>query len=126
MDQLKLSRETGHGWYFTLTGVGITVELLKEAIQKAGANPNDVVLLFNHGTGGNYIDVMYPTPHTCLFSSFKLESELIKFCMGKSTWDHKDKREFPLADPNITSLVAGCIKERAKSHKATRQALNSV
>lgn len=126
MDQLKLSRETGNGWYFTLPGVGIIVEIINEAIQKAGANPNDVVLKFTHGNNGNFIDIMYPTPHTYLLSSFRLEGELIKFSVGQDRWSKFDRREFPVADPNIAASIANSIKDRAKSHKATRQALNSA
>jgi len=126
MVQLRLSRETGNGWYFTLPGVGIIVTIINDSLQEAGVDPNDVVLNFHHGNRGNYIDVMYPTPHTYLFNGFQLEDGEISFRIGKDQWSDDAVREFPLANPDLAKEIAKCVLERAKTHKATRKKLNSA
>lgn len=124
---LKLYRATGNGEYLTLAGVGIITEILLEAMQIAGADPNDVVLRFKDGSRGAHVDVMFPTPHTSLLEVVHIMDGEIRFMlkMPKSV-DAKDEfYKLPLADPNVADKISDAIMIRAKKHRRTRIALSN-
>ena len=120
---LKLYRETGNGEYITLAGAGIIIELIHDAIQTVGADPNDVVLRFTDGNRGSSIDVMFPTPHTYLFKTTHIRNGEIRFELPSPS-EMDEKYNIPLANPDVASEIADAIRKRAKKHRKTRIALN--
>lgn len=127
MRQLKLSLATKSGEFHTLAGVGIMVDLLHQAVEQVGADPSEVVLRFKDGSKGAEIDVMYPTPHTFLFSGVKIEDGHIVFNLGRTVWlsINNEQKKLPLADPNLPKMLGDMIKTRAKGHRKTKSALDS-
>jgi len=127
MSKIELVRETGMGEYYTLTGLGILVELIMDAVEISGANPADVFLKFQRS--GTVFDVTFPTPHTILFENCRIEDGKLKFNLGKASWNYKlrevvkNQKALPLADPAFTKQLADCIIERSTTHRATKRAL---
>ena len=123
---LKLYRKTGNGSYLTLAGAGVITEILLEAMQIAGADPNDVVLRFTDGSRGAHVDVMFPTPHTALLELVHIVDGEIRFMLKMPhSVDAEDKYfELPLANPDVADKISDAIMVRAKKHRRTRIALS--
>ena len=123
---LKLYRHSAKGEYLTLAGAGIIIDLIHQAIQEVGADPNDVVLRVKDGGQGAAIDVMYPTPHTFLFDMVHIEGENLLFVLGGGWSKEENAYSLPLANPGLVKELAEIILKRAKTHKKTRVAINSA
>ena len=120
---LKLTRETGNGEYLTLSGAGIMIDLIAQAIIKVGADPNDVVLRINDGSRGASINVMFPTPHTFLFDMVHISEGNLCFVLG-GQWKEENAYALPLADPDIVDKIVAVIKKRASKHRKTKSMIN--
>lgn len=84
---IELTRETGNGQYYTLTGMGILIELISEAINISGVGPADVFVRFQKSN--TRFDVMFPTPHTILFENCSIEEDKFDFRLGAWKWNSK-------------------------------------
>jgi hypothetical protein len=127
---LKLYRETGKGGYLTLAGAGIMLQVVREAILEAGADPSDVVLKVRDGSMGAVIDIMFPTPHTFLFDGLHIGNkdgaDFLAFVLGGNNSRTTEDKHYaiPLANPNIVQELVKAIQTRAKKHRKTRTALD--
>jgi hypothetical protein len=122
---LKLYQATGNGQFLTLAGVGIMIDFVHKAIEKVGADPNDVVLRLHDGSRGASVDIMFPTPHTFLFDSLHIDKGNLCFTIGGiRTGMEENNYELPLANPSIVDELVNAILKRAKKHRKTKSALN--
>lgn len=126
MSKLQLYQETNKGSYLTLSGAGIIIDLVHQAILKVGANPNNVVIRVRDGSMGAVIDFMFPTPHTFLFDSVYISKGEVKFHLGGGPAYSSNERRMAiaLANPKIIEELAKAIIKRSKKHRATKAAIN--
>lgn len=126
MNKLQLYQETSKGSYLTLSGAGILIDLIHQAIIKVGANPNSVVIRIKDGSLGAVIDFMFPTPHTFLFDSVYIHEGEVRFYLGGGPAHTANERKMAisLANPKIVEELAETILKRAKKHRATKAAIN--
>jgi hypothetical protein len=123
MNKLELTRQTGNGTYYTLTGMGIIIELIKDAMETCGADPADVFIKFQKSVDA--FNVTFPTPHAIIFSHCQIKDGKFVFFIGKHNGWNKDGyyRELYLADPNFVQQLGKYLSEKARAHKATKKAL---